>query len=241
MTAGLRAFAGGIGFVLGTPAVWAYALVPLLLVLVLSCGLGGLGIYWAPELAHRLAGRPEGALGQAGACVLTVLLGLAALWLAWLLAMVLAQPLSGFALEEIVRAQELALRGRAPAPLSFAGALLLSLRVTALTVALGMPPLLVLTLIGLVFPPATVVTLPLKFVIGAWLLAWNFLDYPLGLHGLGIGARLYWVSRHFGAFSTFGLAWALLLLVPGIFLVVLPMGVAGAAQLVVGGARRRDR
>ncbi len=229
--AGLKAFAGGIGFILGTPAVWPYALVPLLAMLILTCGLGGLGLWGAPQLTEMLVGRPEGAWGQAGAWVLTVLLALAALWLAWLTALLLAQPLSGFALEEIARAQEFALRGRAPRALSLVRSLLLSLRITLLTGVLGLP-LLVLTVIGFLFPPAAVLTVPLNFVGGAWLLAWNFLDYPLGLHGFGIGARLYWVSRHFGAFSAFGVAWALLLLVPGIFLVVLPMGVAGAAHLV---------
>ena len=41
------------------------------------------------------------------------------------------------------------------------------------------------------------------------------------------------MGRHFGAVTAFGAAWALLVIVPGIVLVLLPMGVAGAARLVV--------
>jgi CysZ protein len=239
MVAGLRAFVGGIGFILTTPAVWLYALVPALLLLVLGCGLSCAGVLGAAHLTDVMLGAPVQAWQHVGSWLLTGVLALLALWLAWLLALVLAQPLSGFALEAIARAQHHALFGDAPPPLSFGAALLLSLRITLTTLALGLPILVALSLLGLLFPPATAVTLPLKFLCGAWLLAWNFLDYPLGLRGLGMLARLGWVGRHFGAFSVFGLAWALLLLVPGIFLLVLPMGVAGAARLVAGSERRR--
>jgi CysZ protein len=95
------------------------------------------------------------------------------------------------------------------------------------------PLFLGLFLISLVFPPAALVTVPLKFLLCGWLLAWNFLDYPLGERGLGAGASLSWMTRHFGAVTAFGAAWALLVIVPGIVLVLLPMGVAGAARLVV--------
>jgi CysZ protein len=84
-----------------------------------------------------------------------------------------------------------------------------------------------------------VVTVPLKFLVGAWLLAWNFLDYPLSVRGCGVRHRLRWVFTHFGAVTAFGLVWAMLLIVPGIFLLILPMGVAGATRLVVAAERLR--
>ena len=52
---GLRAFFGGVGFILGTPSVWPYAAVPAVIATVLACGLGGLG---------GRAGRAEPRLGQ---------------------------------------------------------------------------------------------------------------------------------------------------------------------------------
>ncbi len=39
--------------------------------------------------------------------------------------------------------------------------------------------------------------------------------------------------RHFDEFTVFGVLWAALLIVPGMFIVILPMGVAGATRLVV--------
>jgi CysZ protein len=97
----------------------------------------------------------------------------------------------------------------------------------------GGPILAVLFLINLAFPPAALVTVPLKLLVCAWMLAWDFFDYPLGLRGLGVRARLRWVGRRFGAFTAFGLAWASLVVVPGVVLLLLPMGVAGATHLVV--------
>jgi CysZ protein len=83
------------------------------------------------------------------------------------------------------------------------------------------------------FAPAAVVTVPLKLLIGGWLMAWNFLDYPFGLRGMGLGDGVRWVGKHLGAVTVFGLAWWLLVLFPGAVLLLLPMGVAGATRLVV--------
>lgn len=233
MMQGLRAFAGGISFVVATPSVWAYSLVPLLLMLILTAVLGVFGVWGAWLAASQLVGDPATVWGQAGGWLLRLVLALLGLCAAWLAALVLAQPLSAFALEHIARAQERALTGQAPPPLTAARALLLSLRVAVVTGVLGLPPLLALALVGLFVPPAAAVTVPLGFLGGAWLLAWNFVDYPLGLRGVGVRGRLRWVGAHFEAFTAFGLAWATLLLVPGVFLLVLPMGVAGATRLVV--------
>jgi hypothetical protein len=53
------------------------------------------------------------------------------------------------------------------------------------------------------------------------------------MRGVGLEGRFAWVGRNFGAFTLFGLAWALLVVVPGVVLLILPMGVAGATRLVV--------
>src|SRR4029079_15299310 len=93
--------------------------------------------------------------------------------------------------------------------------------------------MVVLFVVEFFFPPAAIVTVPLKFLIGGWLMAWNFPDYPLGLRGLGFRASVRWVLSHFGAVTLFGLTWWSLVLFPGAVLFLLPMGVAGATRLVV--------
>src|SRR5205823_3537268 len=115
--------------------------------------------------------------------------------------------------------------------------MLLALRIALVTFFIGGFVGGLLFAIGIIFPAALIVTMPLKFLLTAWLVAWNFIDYPLSLHGHGVGARLAWAGRHWEAFTAFGLVWAAFLLIPGIFLFILPMGVAGATQLVVADPR----
>src|SRR5437588_11528427 len=69
--AGLRAFAGGVGFVVGTPGVWGYALVPAGAFVVLACGLGGLGVWGAGRARDALLGPATTVWGQAGGWLLT--------------------------------------------------------------------------------------------------------------------------------------------------------------------------
>jgi hypothetical protein len=101
---GLWAFAGGTGFVVSTPSVWGWALVPVGVLTLLSLGLCGLSWWGAWEAGKALAG--EGTLGT---WTLTALFGLLGAMLAVLVALALAQSCSGFALEAICRAQERAL------------------------------------------------------------------------------------------------------------------------------------
>ena len=110
-----------------------------------------------------------------------------------------------------------------------------------ISLALGGPILILLLAIGLFFPPATVVTIPLKFLVCGWMLAWDFFDYPLTMRGLGMRARADWMGRHFLAFTLFGTLWALLTIVPGVVLLLLPMGVAGATYMVVAADRKQAK
>ena len=231
---GLRAFAGGIGFVVGTPGVWGYALVPAGVVFMLGVVFLVLGIWGALHTGDALVGAPASFVGHVGFWLLKAVLLLVAVLLAALLALCLAQPLAGFALEAIVRAQERALTGRTTRSPGLLVALGRSVAITLLTLAVGLPVLTALFLVSLLFPPAALVTVPLKFLVCAWLLAWDFLDYPLSVHGLGLAARLRWVGRNFDAFTAFGLAWAGLVFLPFLVLLFLPMGVAGATRLVIG-------
>ena len=231
---GLRAFIEGIGFIIGTPSLWGYALVPTIMLLILGLSLGSLGVWGAHHAASAILGEPGGFWATLAYWQLKIGLVATAVVIALFLALALAQPLSGFALDAIVRAQERALRYDHWHASGLLGSLLMTALVTLFTMIVGVSVLVILFIVGLVFPPALAVTVPLKFLICSWMLAWNFLDYPLSRRGLGVRARLKWVGRSFGAFSAFGLAWAgLLYLTGGFALLLLPMGVAGATRLVV--------
>lgn len=237
LLSGLDAFIGGIGFVLATPRVWGYALVPVSMLLLLFCGLGGLAIWGSHHLSTWMVGANPSAWGQIGYWLLTITFVLAGIMAAALLALSLAQPLSGLALEAIAHAQESALRGEAAPKSSFVVSLISTTKAVVIALLVGGTLLAILFVISFFFPPAAVVTVPLKLLVCGWMLAWDLIDYPLGMRGIGLEGRFAWVGRNFGAFTLFGVLWALLLVVPGMQLVILPMGVAGATRLVVADER----
>jgi CysZ protein len=244
---GLAAFGGGIGFVLSTPRVWGYALVPVSMLLLLCCGFFGLGYWGAHHLSTWIIGSDPGVWGQIGYWSLMIALGMVSALVAVLLALSLAQPLSGFALESIAHAQEHALTGKAMPRSSFIVALVSTFKAVVVALLVGGSLLILLFVVSFFFPPAVVVTVPLKVLVCGWMLAWDFIDYPLAMRGVGLEDRFAWISRNFGAFTIFGVLWALLLVVPGVQLLILPMGVAGATRLVVadesllGRVERRGR
>lgn len=233
LLSGLEAFAGGIGFVFVTPRVWGYALVPVGMLILLACGLGGLAIWSAHHFGDWAIAPDAGFWSEVGRWTLKLALDLVGLIVAVVVALSLAQPLSGFALEAIAHAQEIALTGSAAPPSSYFAVFVSTSKAVVVAVLIGGTVLAMLFLISFFFPPAAVVTVPLKLLVCGWMLAWDFIDYPLALRGVGLEERFAWVGRNFGAFTLFGILWALLLVVPGMQLLILPMGVAGATRLVV--------
>jgi CysZ protein len=229
---GFRAYFGGIGFVVGTPGLWGYAAVPVVVLAVLGTGLGALGVWGSAALSHAIVG-DGGTAAEVGRWTLTALLAIVAFLVAFLIAFALAQPISGFALEAISQRQEKALAGAAPAPPKLAESFLPTLKVTLFGLVCTLPAIAVLTLIGIVFPPAVFVTVPIKFVIGALFIAWDLLDYPLGIRRLGVRDRLRFMTKNFGAVFAFGMSAGIFVLIPGFGLLMLPYGVAGATRLVV--------
>lgn len=234
---GLEAFVGGIGFVIATPRVWRHALVPVGMLVLLLCGLGGLSVWGSDPLTIWLIGSGHSVWAHIGYWVLRIVLIGVGFFAAALLALSLAQPLSGFALEAIAHAQEIALTGTAAPKASFVAATVSTSTAVLVALLIGGTLLAILFVISFFFPPATVVTVPLKVLVCGWMLAWDFIDYPLGMRGVGLEGRFAWVGRNFGAFTLFGVLWALLVVVPGVVLIILPMGVAGATRLVVADER----
>ena len=234
---GARAFFGGVGFVVSRPSVWPYAAVPVGVLLLLVSGLGALGLWGSWHLALVLVAGAS-AWATAGRWLLELLLGSVALLVAVLFGFAFAQPLSAFALESISEKQESALGGSHHAKPAFAENLKRSVAVNMLGLAVGLPLFVLLTAIELLAPPAAVVTWPLKFVLSALLLSWDLLDYPLGRRGTSIHERLRFFGRNFWTLLLFGSFGAVILLVPGLGLLLLPFGVAGATRLVTWAENR---
>jgi len=230
--AGVGALFSGIGFVVANPGVWPLALVPAVILVVIAAivGVGGYELM-SPHLVHLLGKWAHGAHG-ALAVVAKVLSGALAAGVGLLVGAALAQPLSGPALERIVRRVEKQIGLPAWPETTIAEEIGRSIEGLLLTTALALPVLLVLFLIDLVFPPAVIVTTPLKIAVTALMCAWDLCDYPLSIHGTKIRDRVALLRRHLPAVFGFGLGIALLSLLPCALLFALPAGVAGATKLV---------
>jgi CysZ protein len=213
-------------------ALWPYALVPTLVLAVLEASFLALGWLVArPWLVGHLPD-PSGFWGELGVGVATF--GLVALvaWLGLLVSLVVAPVVSAPALETIVERVETTLGLPPRAPLGFVRELLCGLRSTLGALVLALPALLALFLLDLFFPPAAVVTLPLKLLLTALLVALGLFDYPLTLRGVPFRERLRLLRRYPAVALGFGGTFALLFWVSCCGVVLLPVG-AAAATLVV--------
>lgn len=222
----------GLRFIVMTPAMWPLAAVPvaiaLILLSLLSVGaisaVRGAIEAWLPSLARNV---------ELPALVVRGVLYVVGVVFSAIISLSLAKPLSGPALERIVRAQERAIGAREHAAESIVLGMFRSLRVTLVSLSFALALMVLLFLIDVVFPPAAIVTTPLKLIVSALTLSWDLLDYPLSLRQHGVRTRFRWFREHLWAVLGFGLALALLFIVPCAGLLLLPAGVAGGARLVV--------
>lgn len=230
---GLRSFTGGLGFIAKNPEHWPLALVPIGVMAALSLGLSALGWFGSVWVAHAVALT----LGIESAGLVTALRLLAFVLMAtggFLVALGVAQPLSGEALEALCRRQERALTGREWPNQPWLPQLFRSLRVTLTSLVLAGPLLLVLTVIELFTGGVGAVVIePIKFVIAGWMVAWDLLDYPLSVRGVAVRDRIAWMRARKWYVLGFGMSAAAILLIPVVGLLLLPAGAAGAARLVV--------
>jgi CysZ protein len=227
---GLSALVEGARCLARTPALWPFAAVPVTFFVVIFA----LGAVAAFIGAFKLAALAIGGVGfwaSFGRAVLGLVFGAVGVALAGLIGLSFAQPLSGFALDRIVRAVYKA--DRHPAPPDTGVSFAQSVLVAVLGLAVGLPILVLLSTVSFFVPVLVVVTVPLKIVVAGLMMAWDLCDYPMSLEGIAVGDRVAHFRRNFGATLAFGVPLGLVLAVPLLNLVVLPFGVAGAARLIL--------
>jgi CysZ protein len=212
--------------IVSTPAMWPLALVPVAIGAVASGILGSAGISllvpWI--VAHITSGAGFlAALAWVVATVLTVAISL-------LLGFSLAQPLSGPALNRIVRHAGKLEGAPEPAPTTTMEEIGRGISSMIVPYAFGLPLIGLLFLLS--FTPIAPVAWALKLVVMGLMIAWDLFDYPLSQRGWSIQQRVIFMKRNLGAVLGFSLGLSLLSLVPCALLLVLPAGVAGATKLV---------
>ena len=229
---GARSFVRGARWLAVHPKLWPHAIVPALIAVVLVTTFAGAGAWAAWRLSAPL--RTDASLLWRVLGVLEALaVGGVSVGVGALLGLSLAQPASGWALDHLSRTLDLSLGGVARPDGGWWETAWRGLRVILAGLAVSLPALGALLLLDVLFPPAMVVTVPLKFVIGALVVAWDLLDYPFGLRGTAVRERLRFMRAHLRPVLAFGACASLLLLIPGVgLLVLLPLGVTGATHLV---------
>lgn len=232
LSSGIRAVFSAFSLIARTPSLWPYALVPTVVLALLESGFLALGyLVVRPWLLEKLPD-PSGFWGRFGVGVASF--GAVALvaWLGLLVSLVIAPVVSAPALERIVERVEATLGVPARAPLGFVRELSCGLRATLGALVVALPCLLLLFVVELAFPPAGVVTVPLKLLVTALLVALGLFDYPLTLRGVPFGERLGLLRRYPAVVLGFGATFALLFWLTCCGVVLLPVG-AAAATLVV--------
>jgi CysZ protein len=227
---GLAAPWRGFFFLLTTPRVWLWAMIPMVVFVVLFSGLSGLAIVALPKLVAHWIPSATWYL-QAGKTMVQILVALLGIILAFFVGLILTQPLSAPALERIVHVYEdhQGLPPKPPVPLLVE--LWRSTR-SALLGCINLPILLLLTVLELVIPGSSVVIIPLKVFITGLFVSWDLLDYPLGIRSTRISERIVWLTDRKAATVGFGVSLAAVFLIPCAQVLLLPVGVAGATALI---------
>jgi CysZ protein len=231
--AGVSAVFGGFGTIAGTPSLWPWALVPIVILFVLEGTIIWLAMTFARPWVESLLPEATSAWGKRGVGVLGFLAVGALAVVGWFIAVPLAPPLSAPALEHVVRRVETEL-GVPPRPsIGFFRELLCGFRALAGGLIAAVPIFAILSIAEFIFAPVAIVTTPLKFLVSSLLVAWGLFDYPLTLRGIGFRARLAWLRENFACALGFGVAFALIFWVPCCGVLLLPVGAAAATRLLV--------
>jgi CysZ protein len=229
---GALALFAGLRFIAQTPRAWPAAVVPVLIAAVLSGILVWFSFGWAgPWLSEALLPEAESWYARGAKSAIRWIGSAVAAYVSVLLALAATPPLSAPALEHLIRLQESALGVPARPARGLWFELRAELEAQLLAFALVAPPALLLWLLGVLAPPILPVVAPLQAVLVCFAVAWNLLGYPLSLRGVRARSQVVLLKSHAFAVLGFGGAFALISLVPGMALLLLPAGVVGATRL----------
>ncbi len=217
------------------PGVRRYVIIPLLINMAVFALLIGAGIAWfggfAATLQPSLPGWLEWLIWPLWALFVLALL-LVLFFTFSLLANLIAAPFNGLLAEAVERE----LRGNDALPqtglwqlLRDTPAILLSqLGKMGYSAAWAVPLLLLF-----VIPGVNIAAPLLWFAFGAWMLALEYLDYPMGNHGLLFRQQRRRARERRPLVVGFGAATTPMTTIPGLNLLVMPLAVAGATLLWV--------
>jgi len=217
------------------PGIRVYAALPLLINTLIFAGGIWAGVYYGGEgIDWLLSGLPSWLMWLKWLLVpLLVLFLVVFVFFSFsLVANILTAPFNG----PLAEAVERHLRGELP-PAHFSLASLAREGVKAILGALQKllyclawsTPLIVLSLIGFfLLPLLQPFTSFLWFLYGAWMLAFEYVDYPMGNHGHPFAEQRQVLRGHWQHAIGFGSATMAMAMIPLLNFIAIPAGVAGA-------------
>ncbi len=220
-------------FLLTSPRSLPYAIVPAIVLSMLVTISVAISVWLIRPWAESWIGTDaQSTLAQWAGAALGWIVAILAGLLGLLVSLALASPLSAPALEKLVLHAEERLQVPSRPESGFFKEMWFGLKAQVFAILFAVPILLLLWIVDLLFPPAIVVTLPLKLLVAAFSLSWNLLDYPLTLRGVRMRDRLRLFRAHKLATLAFGVGFAVLFWLPCFQVVMLPIGVVAATRLV---------
>ncbi len=226
---GARAVVDGLAFVAKTKGALKTALMPAAIAVGVGASLAALGLWGVVVASHAFVGS-GGEFAMLGRAVFDVAFGSLVVFVAALVALAVAQPLSRTALDRLTQRLSLSLGAREPAlPSSHFFA---SVGTALAAVGVTLPAIGVIEALTALAPEAAFVTEPLAFVVSALGLAWDLFDHPMSRQGMNAAARFRWMKQNALLVIGFALAAETLMLVPVIDLFLLPVGILGATKLL---------
>jgi CysZ protein len=230
--AGAASVFRGIAFLFRTPAAWLPAIVPTIVLGALIAVFVWLSLGQVEPLVASWLPDPSEWYAKLGVEFLSWLAAALTALLGFVLALAVTPPLSSPALEKIVAHRERDLGVPERPPLGFWMEVWCGLKAQVWVALLAGPVLVLLWLVDLLLPIAAVVTVPLKCVVVSAALAWNLFDYPLTLRGVRMRNRLALLNAHWRPTLGFGLAFSALFWIPCFSVLLLPVGVVAATEVV---------
>jgi CysZ protein len=232
---GITAPFRGLRIVLGHPAMWGLAVLPIVLTVVfLGIAVSTAVVVAAPLTSWLLPSLEHPLLRGLATGLLVGLLGLVLGMTAYMSATLLSIPIND-ALSERVEDQ----LGALPPPISLRESLPRSIRhsVAGFLCWLGITVLLLP--LQLVPGIGSLLGTVLGFLVTGWFFAHQLLDGPMSRRGMGFRAKMVFLREHLPWVMGIGCTGALVMLIPLANLVALPVFVAGGAVLWV--ELERDR
>jgi len=224
---GLKTYADGCRWLAAHPRHAALLAIPSLV--GLACMIGGVGLFATHDeavMAQILFARPEGFLALALWYLCKILVYVAAIVFTFVASLLVANVVSSPVYEVVSTAIETDVTGVKPANQSLGE--MLKVMVVELQKVIA---ILVLSVALLLIPGLNI----LASLVAAFLVGWNFFDYPLARRGWTFRERLGLVKGE--GFAILGLG--LLMIIPFASIVLAPAGVAGGTLLNLEALKKR--